>query len=284
MDIHQRFNVLGVGVSSLNMRVAKEVIEGWITRRKSNYVTVADVNSIMEGYVNKDFRNIHNRAGMVTPDGMPLVWFGRYSGQENLKRVCGSDLMLELCNESKTKGYKHYFYGGNKGVPELLKSKLKEQFPGIKVVGTYSPPFRSLTEEEDKDIIKTINDAKPDIVWVGLGAPKQELWMAKHVGQLEAPVLIGVGAAFNFHAGLVKRAPIWMQKGGLEWLFRLSKEPRRLWRRYLKNNPLFVLSIVQQALGLKHYEDDWKVAPVTKSRIDKFSLQRKQVKVGVLND
>jgi len=255
MNIHKRFNVLGVGVSSINMDLAKDIIGGWIARRQSNYVTVADVNSIMEGHANSDFLRIHNRAGMVTPDGMPLVWFGRYSGQKDLKRVCGADLMFALCEESQ--GYRHFLYGGKEGVPELLKSKLEGKFPELNVVGTYSPPFRSLTDEEDEDIIKTINAAKPDIVWVGLGAPKQEVWMAKHVDRLEAPVLIGIGAAFDFHAGLVRRAPRWVQKRGLEWLFRLLQEPRRLWRRYLKNNPLFVFLVIQQALGLRRYVDEW---------------------------
>jgi len=257
MSIQKRFNVLGVGVCSINLDMAREVIGGWIAQRQSNYVTVADVNSIMKGQANTDFRRIHNRAGMVTPDGMPLVWLGRLKKHKNVKRVYGPDLMLALCEESITKGYRHYFYGGKEGVPELLKSRLEEKFPGIKVVGTYSPPFRSLTDEENENIIKTINDAKPDIVWVGLGAPKQERWMAKHVDQLEAPVLIGVGAAFDFHAGLIKQAPPWIQKSGFEWLFRLSTEPRRLWKRYLKNNPLFVLLIIQQALGLKRYADEW---------------------------
>jgi N-acetylglucosaminyldiphosphoundecaprenol N-acetyl-beta-D-mannosaminyltransferase len=266
MRDHERFNVLGIGVSSINMDVAKEIIGEWIAKRQSNYVTVADVNSIMQGQSNKDFLRIHNRAGMVTPDGMPLVWLGRFNKHKNVDRVYGPDLMLKLCEESITKGYRHYFYGGNEGVPELLKSKLEEKFPGIQVVGTYSPPFRPLTDEEDENIINTINNAKPDIVWVGLGAPKQERWMAKHVDRLEAPVLIGVGAAFDFHAGLVKQAPAWIQKSGFEWLFRLSQEPRRLWRRYLKNNPLFVLLIAQQVLGMKRYADEWLVHQKTKEQ------------------
>jgi len=255
--MNKRFNVLGIGVSGINMAIAVDVIEGWISRRESNYITVADVNSIMVGQRDPGFLRIHNQAGMVTPDGMPLVWLGRLGGHSNMTRVCGSDLMLEVFKTSVTKGYRHYFYGGNEGVPELLKIRLEERFPGIKVVGTYSPPFRTLTDEEDKNIIKTINKAKPDIVWVGIGAPKQERWMAKHVGRLEVPVLIGVGAAFDFNAGLKKRAPLWMQKKGLEWLFRLLTEPRRLWRRYLRNNPLFVFLIIRQTLGLKRYPEEW---------------------------
>jgi len=250
------FNVLGVRVSSINMSIAMETIEGWIERGEPNYVTVADVNSIMVGQSDPGFLRIHNKAGMVTPDGMPIVWLGRYNGNKNVERVYGPDLMLALCEKSITNGYRHYLYGGNEGAPDLLKSRLEQRFPGIKIVGTYSPPFRALSNEEDEKVIKTINGAKPDIVWVGLGAPKQERWMAEHVGQLGVPVLIGVGAAFDFNAGLKKQAPLWMQKSGLEWLFRLVTEPRRLWRRYLRNNPLFILLVIRQALGLKRYADE----------------------------
>jgi len=254
--MHNHFNVLGVRVSSINMSIAMETIKGWIERREPNYVTVADVNSIMVGQRDPEFLRIHNKAGMVTPDGMPLVWLGRYNGNKNVERVYGPDLMLALCEKSIANGCRHYLYGGHEGVPELLKSRLEQRFPGIKIVGTYSPPFRALSNEEDEKIIKTINSAKPDIVWVGLGAPKQERWMAEHVGRLGVPVLIGVGAAFDFNAGLKKQAPLWMQKRGLEWVFRLVTEPRRLWRRYLGNNPRFVFLIIQQALGLKRYGDE----------------------------
>jgi len=255
--MHKRFNVLGVGVSSIDMGIAMGTVEGWIARRESNYVTVTGVHGVMESQMDADLRLIHNRAGLVTPDGMPLVWLGRYNGNKNIAQVCGTDLMLAICEKFCAKGYRHYLYGGNEGVPEILKSKLEERFPEIKVVGTYSPPFRPLNDDEDEKIVKTINRANPDIVWVGLSTPKQERWMAEHVGRLDAPVLIGVGAAFDFNSGLKKRAPVWMQKSGLEWLFRLMAEPRRLWRRSLRNNPLFILLIIQQALGLKRYEDEW---------------------------
>jgi N-acetylglucosaminyldiphosphoundecaprenol N-acetyl-beta-D-mannosaminyltransferase len=255
--MHKRFNVLGVGVSSINMSGALSMIDNWITRRESAYVTITGVHGVMESQGNEDIRKIHNRAGMVTPDGMPLVWLGRYYNHKNIKRVYGPDLMLTICENSTSKGYRHYFYGGNEGVPELLKANLERKFPGIQVVGTYSPPFRSLNDEETESIVKAINSAKPDIVWVGLSTPKQERWMAEHVDRLEGTVLIGVGAAFDFNAGLKKQAPFWMQKSGLEWLFRLLTEPKRLWRRYLKNNPLFVILIVRQILGFKRYADEW---------------------------
>jgi N-acetylglucosaminyldiphosphoundecaprenol N-acetyl-beta-D-mannosaminyltransferase len=211
---------------------------------------------VMESKRDKQLRRIHNDAGLVTPDGMPLVWLSRLHGHDHAERVYGPDLMLALCEHSLSKGYKHYFYGGGEGVHERLAKNLQQRFPGLRVVGGYSPPFRSLTREEDEQVAQSINAADPDIVWIGLSTPKQERWMAEHVGRLTAPVLIGVGAAFDFHSGLKKQAPRWMQRGGLEWLFRLATEPGRLWRRYLVNNPLFVLLVLQQALGLKRYPDN----------------------------
>jgi N-acetylglucosaminyldiphosphoundecaprenol N-acetyl-beta-D-mannosaminyltransferase len=190
---------------------------------------------------------------------MPLVWLSRLHGHGHVTRVYGPDLMLALCEHSLLKGYKHFFYGGGEGVPELLSNNLRRRFPGLRVVGGYSPPFRSLSGAEDERVVAAINEADPDIVWIGLSTPKQERWMTEHVGQLTAPVLIGVGAAFDFHSGLKRQAPRWMQRSGLEWLFRLATEPKRLWRRYFMNNPLFVLRVLQQALGLKRYSDDRSV-------------------------
>jgi N-acetylglucosaminyldiphosphoundecaprenol N-acetyl-beta-D-mannosaminyltransferase len=190
---------------------------------------------------------------MVTPDGMPLVWLGKQAGHAHVDRVYGPDLMLAIMEKSQKEGYRHYFYGGADGVPELLKQKLQEKFPTIQVVGTYSPPFRPLSPEEDQQIVEMINETNPDIVWIGLSTPKQERWMSSHVGRISAPVMIGVGAAFDFHAGLKSQAPRFIQRSGFEWLYRLVTEPKRLWKRYLVNNPLFIIGIVQQKLGLKKY-------------------------------
>jgi len=251
-----RANILGVGVSALNMTMALEVIEGWIERREPHYVCVTGVHGVMESQRDENLRRIHNRAGLVTPDGMPLVWLSRLQGFRHVERVYGPDLMLALCERSAAKGYRHFFYGGAEGVPEQLASVLQKRFPGLQVAGTFSPPFRPLTPEEDDQIIQMINEAAPDIVWVGLSTPKQERWMAEHVGRLTAPVLIGVGAAFDFLTGRKPQAPRWMQRAGLEWLFRLLTEPRRLWRRYLINNPLFVALVVLQALGVRRDAPD----------------------------
>jgi N-acetylglucosaminyldiphosphoundecaprenol N-acetyl-beta-D-mannosaminyltransferase len=157
------------------------------------------------------------------------------------------------------KGYRHFFYGGGPGVPERLIDCLQKRFTGLQVVGGYSPPFRPLTAEEDAEVVQRINAAKPDFVWVGLSTPKQERWMSEHRDRLTAPVLLGVGAAFDFHSGIKKQAPRWMQYGGLEWIYRLGQEPRRLWRRYLRNNPLFLWHILLQSLGLKRYRIDSEV-------------------------
>lgn len=252
-----RVNILGVSVSAINMPMAVDTILGWIKRRERNYVTVTGVHGVIESQLDPNLLTIHNKAGLVTPDGMPLVWLARKWGNKNVDRVYGPDLMLEICNKSIAKGYRHYLYGGKEGVPELLRKKLEIKFPGIKVVGTLSPPFRDLTEEENCHIIDEINNSNTDIVWIGLSTPKQEKWMADHIDKLQASVLIGVGAAFDFHAGLVRQAPKWVQRSGLEWLFRTMMEPRRLWRRYLRNNSLFIYLMLQQVLGLKKYSGDW---------------------------
>jgi N-acetylglucosaminyldiphosphoundecaprenol N-acetyl-beta-D-mannosaminyltransferase len=235
-----RVDVLGVGVSAITMDRALGTIDSWIARREQHYVCITGVHGVMESQRDERLREIHNRAGMVTPDGMPLVWLSRLNGVRDVERVYGPDLMAACCDRSQAHGYTHFFYGGGDGVPELLAERLRERFAGLRIVGSYSPPFRPMTPEEDEALVDRINQAAPDIVWVGLSTPKQERWMAEHVGRLRAPVMVGVGAAFDFHAGLKRQAPRWMQRSGLEWLFRLMTEPRRLWRRYLVNNPSFI--------------------------------------------
>jgi N-acetylglucosaminyldiphosphoundecaprenol N-acetyl-beta-D-mannosaminyltransferase len=249
-----RTNILGVGVSAVNMDLAVSAIEGWIQRREPHYVCVANVHTITECQQNPDFRLIHNQAGMVTPDGMPLVWVSRLKGARQVKRVYGPDLLLAVSEVSARQGYRQYFYGGAEGVAARLANQLTARYPGLQVAGLESPPFRPLTEAEDDAAVARINAACPDIVWVGLGAPKQERWMAAHFGRLTAPVIISVGAAFDFHAGVKKQAPRWMQRAGLEWLHRLASEPRRLWKRYFINNPWFVWLVLLQLSGLKRYE------------------------------
>lgn len=244
----RRVDVLGVGVSAVDMETALATIDRWIATRESQYVCVTGVHGVMESQRDEELRRIHNRAGMVTPDGMPLVWLSRLAGQGHVRRVYGPDLMLACCQRSPRVGHRHFFYGGAEGVPQRLIDRLQARFPGLAVAGGYSPPFGALSPEEDEAIVRRINGANADIVWVGLSTPKQEHWMSEHRERLSAPVLIGVGAAFDFNAGLKRQAPRWMQQSGTEWLFRLLTEPRRLWRRYLINNPVFVWKVLVRFL------------------------------------
>lgn len=256
----ERFDVLGVPVSALTMADALETIDGWIARRTPQYVCVTGVHGVMESQHDEELRRIHARAGMVTPDGMPLVWLARAGGRRWVERVYGPDLMLACCEASVDRGYRHFFYGGGAGVALRLAERMRGRIRGLDVVGVYSPPFRPLTEAEDDALVRQINHTRPDIVWVGLSTPKQERWMASHVGRISAPVLIGVGAAFDFHAGLKRQAPRWMQRSGLEWSFRLASEPRRLGARYLSNNPRFIWKVAAQMLrkpaAMRTVDDD----------------------------
>ena len=246
-----RCNVLGVGISAVNLDSAAELINRWISTRQNQYVCITGVHGVMESQSDPILRQIHNKAGMVTPDGMPMVWLNKMAGNSNVGRVYGPDLMLKLCCEGRERGIRHYFYGGAQGVASLLAARLQSRFPGLNVAGTYCPPFRGMTDAEDAQVISQINAANADIVWVGLSTPKQEFWMSSHLDRINAPVMIGVGAAFDFHAGLKRQAPAWMRKSGLEWLYRLCTEPRRLWKRYLKNNPLFVIYLLLSKLRIR---------------------------------
>jgi N-acetylglucosaminyldiphosphoundecaprenol N-acetyl-beta-D-mannosaminyltransferase len=243
-----RVDVLGVEVSAIDLAQALAVIDGWIASGAREYVCVTGVHGVMESRRDAGLRLIHNRAGLVTPDGMPLVWLVRQAGFGHVGRVYGPDLMLACCAASIARGYRHFFYGGAPGVAERLRDRLIERFPGLQVVGTYAPPFRPEGSVEDGEVLAAINTAAPDIVWVGLSTPKQERWMDAHRPRLTAPVLIGVGAAFDFHAGVKRQAPRWMQRAGLEWFFRLTQEPRRLWRRYTYNNTRFLLDLALHRL------------------------------------
>ncbi|MBL7161895.1 MAG: WecB/TagA/CpsF family glycosyltransferase [Anaerolineales bacterium] len=252
----QRENILGVNVSAINMDQALGAIAGWIESRQSQYVCVTPAHGIMECQRNPELRGIFNKSGLTTPDGMSIVWLLKLRGHSHVGRVYGPDLMEAVCQLSLAAraGWRHYFYGSAPGVVEMLVTRLKERFPGLQVVGAHSPPFRPLTDEEDRAIIQEINAADPDIVWVGISTPKQEQWMASHLDQLSAPVLIGVGAAFDFLAGHKSQAPLWIQRSGLEWLFRLVSEPRRLWRRYAEY-PYFVWLVIAQMLGFRDFRE-----------------------------
>lgn len=251
-----RHNVLGVGISPINMSQALEQLDAWIAARDRQYVCVCNVHSVMECRRSQEVRYVFNRAGMVTPDGVPLVWLLRMAGYAHVARVYGPDLMLATMQHSVTTGYRHYLHGGVAGVADELAAVMRRRFPGVAIVGAGTPAFGSAAELCTDEIADIINGAEPDIVWVGMSTPKQDLWMSCMRPRLRAPVLIGVGAAFDFHTGRVPQAPRWMMRSGLEWLFRLKQEPRRLWRRYLIDNPWFLFEIGRQKLGLKRFELD----------------------------
>jgi N-acetylglucosaminyldiphosphoundecaprenol N-acetyl-beta-D-mannosaminyltransferase len=249
----RRVNVLGIGISALNLNSAMDEIAAALAQKKKGYVCVTGVHGVMEAQQDGELHRILNDAWLNTPDGMPMVWVGRLRGFRAMSRVYGPDLMFLVCDFTRQKNYTHFLYGGADGVAPELKRRLEEKFPGLKIVGTYTPPFRPLEPAEEAELTRTINALKPDIVWVGLSTPKQEKFMARFRSRLDVTVMFGVGAAFDFHAGRVRQAPRWMQRSGLEWFFRLCSEPRRLWRRYLTNNPRFVFRIVCQLLGLRKY-------------------------------
>ena len=248
-----RVNVLGVGISVLNLRTALAAIAGAVGARRKGYICVTGVHGVMEAQDDAALKKILNDAFLCTPDGMPMVWAGKLAGHRDMRRVYGPDLMLDICAWSETSGCKHFFYGGADGVAELLAQKLKAKFPKLAVVGCYTPPFRALAADEEDQLRDQIRAARPDILWVGLSTPKQEKFMAEYLPKLDVTLMIGVGAAFDFHSGRVRQAPRWMQRSGLEWLYRLGCEPRRLARRYGRNNPRFLLKYFAQLAGLKKY-------------------------------
>jgi N-acetylglucosaminyldiphosphoundecaprenol N-acetyl-beta-D-mannosaminyltransferase len=251
-----RANVLGVGVSAINLDSAVAAVTRALELKTKGFVCVTGVHGVSEAQSDPAFRRILNEAFLNTPDGMPMVWVGRAQGFREMRRVYGPDLMLRICELSASRGFTHFFYGGAAGVAEQLKRELERRFPGLRIVGTYSPPFRALNREEEAELVTLVSQIRPDIFWVGLSTPKQEKFMAQYAKRLQATLFFGVGAAFDFHTGRVRQAPRWMQSSGLEWLFRLVSEPRRLWKRYLKNNPLFVARLFCQWAGLRKYSLD----------------------------
>jgi N-acetylglucosaminyldiphosphoundecaprenol N-acetyl-beta-D-mannosaminyltransferase len=259
MNLASRVNILGVGITASNIPDVLGVMDQWIERRERHYVCVADVHSVMQAQWDPPFREVLNQSGITTSDGMPLVWLCKLERGKAVKRVYGPDLLLAACRHGLSTGRRHFFYGGAPGVAETLASRLKSQHPDLHVVGVYSPPFRPMDAAETGQVIDSINQAAPDIIWVGLGAPKQELWMHEMRPRLTAPVLLGVGAAFDFHSGSKPQAPKVLRSAGLEWLFRLATEPARLWPRYRRVVPSFIYRIALQKLGIASYSLDGAV-------------------------
>jgi N-acetylglucosaminyldiphosphoundecaprenol N-acetyl-beta-D-mannosaminyltransferase len=252
--VPQRANVLGVGISIINLDSAVSCVGAALERKNKGYVCITGVHGVSEAQKDASFRAILNRSFLNTPDGMPMVWMGRLQGFNQIGRVYGPDLMLRVCELTRSGEYTHFLYGGGPGVAEELKSRLERRFSGLRIVGTHSPPFRQPTDAEVNDLVRQVGELRPDIIWVGLSTPKQEKFMAENWQRLDATLFFGVGAAFDFHAGRVRQAPRIMQRSGLEWLFRLGCEPRRLWKRYLKNNPVFLFRAVCQLAHLRQYD------------------------------
>lgn len=232
-------NILGVNIAAINIEWVIKYINKNIKELTGDYICVSNVHTTVISYEDSNYRAIQNSGIMAIPDGGPLSSIGRKRGHLTMERVTGPSLMGEIFQCSVENGYRHYFYGSTKETLEKLNEKLQVSYPGIQIVGMYSPPFRTLMEEEDESIMKIINNSNPDFVWVGLGAPKQEKWMSMHQGRING-LMIGVGAGFDYYAGNIKRAPSWMQRANMEWVYRLVQDPKRLFKRYLKTNTKFL--------------------------------------------
>lgn len=241
-------DILGVKVAITNLVTTFRWIQNCVSEKRREYVCIAPVSTIMDAQRSAEYREVVNGAGLATPDGMPLVWIGRVRGFKTMDRTYGPDLLPFTCDQGRTMGLKHFFYGGSDAVCQKLEKRLNDMFPGVNIVGHYAPPYRPAAEREEDAVIRMINDAKPDILWVGLGSPKQDYWMRMHRELIHAPVMVGVGAAFDFISGEKAQAPFWMQRSGLEWLFRLCCEPKRLWKRYVFGNSLFVYLMLKQLI------------------------------------
>jgi N-acetylglucosaminyldiphosphoundecaprenol N-acetyl-beta-D-mannosaminyltransferase len=244
MNENQRVGapVMNVFIDAVSWETALQHLGDWASDSESRYVCICNVHSVVAAYQDEAFQTVLNHADMATPDGMPVAWALRRQGFAWQQRINGPDLMWKFCQEASINGQAVYFYGSTQKTLSMLEGKLKTYFPKLKIAGMYSPPFRMLSEDEDSTIVSRINASGAGVVFVSLGCPKQEYWMATHHGRIKA-VMIGVGAAFDYHAGVIRRAPMWMQNIGLEWFYRLISEPRRLWRRYLTTNLMFIFKV-----------------------------------------
>jgi N-acetylglucosaminyldiphosphoundecaprenol N-acetyl-beta-D-mannosaminyltransferase len=255
-------DVLGVPLSLTDYERTLDWIDETVAAGQRGYVCVCNVHTVMASSEDEELRTALLRSTLNVPDGQPLVWALNALGHPLTDRVYGPELMARACARAATSGQRLYLYGGrNQGALVQLALNLRQRYPGVKIVGGYSPPHRPLTDDERAAVVKEINGSRPDVVWAGIGVPKQEKWMAQLRPALDAPVLIGVGAAFDFHAGLVPQAPTWLQESGLEWSYRLAHEPRRLWRRYIRYNPRFVLAFARQFIEHRRSRQQRLAAP-----------------------
>ncbi len=246
-------NVLGIGVDAVNMKQALAHIAHDLRRQRKGYVCHCGVHGVMEAYRDSSLAKIFDGAALVTPDGMPTVWVGRHQGHSTIERVTGPDLMLEVMSRAEFRGYTHFLCGGKDGVAEELRERLVARYPWVRIVGTHTPPFRLMSLTEEHDFIGKINRLRPDIIWVGIGTPKQERFMDHYLPRLDAILMFGVGAAFDFHTGRIADCAEWIKRAGFQWLHRLLQDPVHLWKRYLRNNPAFLFHIFLQLTGLASY-------------------------------
>ena len=257
----KKHDILRVKFDLIAYNVVMETIERWRKQGQCHYVTITNPHSVLMCHRDNLMNRATAEAGMVLPDGIGIVLAAQLLGYPHNGRASGPTLMLNLCDWGREKGYRHFFYGGAEGVADTLIDRLTRDYPGLKVAGTYCPPFRRLSEQKDREIVDQINATKPDIVWVGLGAPKQEKWMANHLGKIKATAMIGVGAAFDFHSGNTKWAPAWIRRIGMEWAYRLALEPKRMWRRNL-DSPIFLTKVLYQRLAMTlSFKTDSHVSP-----------------------
>jgi len=234
-------HIVGTPISVVSLPKVLSIFERWIGDDRDRIVLLRDVHGAMRARSDPAVRNVQEEADLVLPDGMPIVWAVRLTGRDSISRVCGIDLFPAACEYGIARGWRHYLYGASPGVADKLAHMMRERYPEIEIVGSDSPPFRPLTPEEDEDACAKIRAARPDFVWVSLSTPKQDLWMRAHRGRCGGATMVGIGGAFEINAGLIPRAPLWMQHGGLEWLYRLWQEPARLGKRYFRSLPLFVV-------------------------------------------
>lgn len=261
-----RANVLGVGVHALDLERALGEIAAAVRARRKGYVCVTGVHGVMEARRDPGLRRILNGALLNVPDGMPTVWVGRLQGHRRMRRVFGPELMEAVCRLSQDAGFTHFLYGGAPGVAEALRARLLARFPRLRIAGTFAPPFRPLRRDEARLLEAEVARVRPDLFWVGLSTPKQERFMQAFLPRLDTAVMLGVGAAFDYHTGRIRDAPLWVKQSGLQWAHRLAQDPRRLWRRYATHNPRFLASISLQLLGLQAHPLDEESSPPAPAR------------------
>ncbi|WP_263352965.1 WecB/TagA/CpsF family glycosyltransferase [Acidicapsa acidisoli] len=251
--ISKSVKVLGIPVDPLDMESALGRIAEELQAHRKGYVCLIGVHGIMEAQRDPGLAQVYVRATLMVPDGTPTVWMGRWQGFSSMQRVAGPDLMLEIFRRKEFAHFTHFLYGGKEGVAEDLRDRLVRSYPWVRIIGTHTPPYRDLNQEEEDSLAGRIRDLKPDLIWVGISTPKQERFMMRFLPLLDSTVMFGVGAAFDFHTGRIKDAPQWVKSAGLQWLHRLIQDPRHLFWRYLRNNSSFLWHIMLQLTGLREY-------------------------------